>query len=823
MKILKYFTLLAAAAGIMSACTSDLEKVQTLPADQVVAPVLHELENTDIVITAETLVNTLKVSWDAAYFGDKIVPNYSILIAKGDVEVPVAVGISTTEVELTYEQINLAAASSVEDGGLGLALDVASDVKLRIGATVGNSFDTYYSDAVDVKITPTSAEKKYPMIYMPGSYQGWAPDKAATNFQVLYDFSGTGVYEGVADFGSADDASREWKFTRDANWDFDWGIPSGETPEAEAAEVTLINNDGGDRSNINIYTVNRFYHFSMDTNTGLLKKNFAFNQIGVIGDFNGWGGDVVMEFNAAKRRFYADVENLSGGFKFRADADWALNWGVDGVQGGDNIAVETAGNYRVYFYLSNPNEVYYELNADMFGQEEPTGGNTGTTPEPEPPQPGIEADRWGLVGTITGWGESADLYMNEVGENLFVRKGVAVTADDQFKVRFNNDWAINYGGAGDVEPLVVNVGEQTTLVAGGKNLAAAAGTYDVYFNIATFDIWVMAEGEIPGGVTLNSVKLYADVSAPGWTNCNLWAWDDAGNNYTGGTWPGQALEVENVDGVDYYVWEAPAELTGKTISVIFNNGAAQTADITGVVLDKDHFFNINADLSYVMDAAKTVKLYADVSAPGWTNCNLWAWDDAGNNYTGGAWPGQALEVENVGGVDYYVWEAPESIVGQTISVIFNNGAAQTADITGVVLDKDHFFTINADLSYVMDGNVPTPEPEPTEKEYGLIGDMTGWGSDIKFEAMGDGGYKLLNQPISASEGFKVRLYGKWIDTDNYGAPDGSPAIVINEAYTLMNGGGSGNMFVPADGTYDLYFYPADLELYVMEVGKTPSK
>ena len=722
MKILKYFTLLAAAAGIMSACTSDLEKVQTLPADQVVAPVLHELENTDIVITAETLVNTLKVSWDAAYFGDKIVPNYSILIAKGDVEVPVAVGISTTEVELTYEQINLAAASSVEDGGLGLALDVASDVKLRIGATVGNSFDTYYSDAVDVKITPTSAEKKYPMIYMPGSYQGWAPDKAATNFQVLYDFSGTGVYEGVADFGSADDASREWKFTRDANWDFDWGIPSGETPEAEAAEVTLINNDGGDRSNINIYTVNRFYHFSMDTNTGLLKKNFAFNQIGVIGDFNGWGGDVVMEFNAAKRRFYADVENLSGGFKFRADADWALNWGVDGVQGGDNIAVETAGNYRVYFYLSNPNEVYYELNADMFGQEEPTGGNTGTTPEPEPPQPGIEADRWGLVGTITGWGESADLYMNEVGENLFVRKGVAVTADDQFKVRFNNDWAINYGGAGDVEPLVVNVGEQTTLVAGGKNLAAAAGTYDVYFNIATFDIWVMAEGEIPGGVTLNSVKLYADVSAPGWTNCNLWAWDDAGNNYTGG-----------------------------------------------------------------------------------------------------AWPGQALEVENVGGVDYYVWEAPESIVGQTISVIFNNGAAQTADITGVVLDKDHFFTINADLSYVMDGNVPTPEPEPTEKEYGLIGDMTGWGSDIKFEAMGDGGYKLLNQPISASEGFKVRLYGKWIDTDNYGAPDGSPAIVINEAYTLMNGGGSGNMFVPADGTYDLYFYPADLELYVMEVGKTPSK
>ena len=531
MKILKYFTLLAAAAGLMSACTSDLEKVQTLPAEDVVAPVLHELESNEVAITAETLVNTLTVSWDAAYFGDKIVPSYSVLISKDDVEVPVIVGVTKLEATLTYEQINLAAASSVEDGGLGLILDVASDVKLRIGATIGNSYDTYYSEAQDIKITPTSAEKKYPMIYMPGSYQGWAPADAATKFQVLYDFSGSGVFEGVADFGAANDASREWKFTKDANWDFDWGIPSGETPEAEAAEVTLINNDGGDRSNINIYTVNRYYHFSMDTGSGLLKKNYSFDQVGVVGEITGWadGQDKVMEFNAAKRRFWVDIENLSGQFKFRLDGKWDKNWGANDfgveVSNGDGNLEAEAGNYRVYLYLSNPAELSYELSADMYGKEEPTGGNTTTPEPPAPPVVEKEPNRWGIVGDLTGWGEQADLYMDEVGTDVYVRRSLALTTANMFKIRFNDEWKddANYGleEDGAVNP---NEGFAVITSGGSKNIMISAdGTYDVWFNKAESKVWVMTEGQTPEGITLKSVKLYVNVSAPGWENCNIWA------------------------------------------------------------------------------------------------------------------------------------------------------------------------------------------------------------------------------------------------------------------------------------------------------------
>ena len=715
MKFMKYFTLLAAAAGLVSACTTDLEHVQTLPDGEVVAPVLHELAVSEVVITSQNQSEVIAISWDAAYFGEQINPAYTLFASNDEREVSVVAGVAATKIDLTYEQLNLAVARPVEENGLGLAIGVASDIKLRIGARVGTNGKFFYTDYATLTVTPASFEKTYPMIYMPGSYQGWNPGNAATNYQVLYSFAANAVFEGIADFGKAEDASREWKFTKDANWDFDWGVAKGGEQTAEPATLTLINNDGGERDNIKAFTAKRFYHFTFDTTSGVLTNNYSFNQVGVVGDFNGWGNDAVMEFNAYKRRFYVDVENLSGGFKFRADADWALNWGVkDGAvaTGGDNISCETAGNYRVYLYISDSKDMRYELDAEMYGQDEPlTPGNT--TPDTPDTPAEKEPNRWGIVGTPNEWskdGALADLYMDEVGDNLFVRRSLALTTADQFKIRFNDEWndAKNYGleAEGVVEP---NVGFAVITSGESKNIKISTdGTYDVYFDVTAEKVWIMTEGETPSDVTLKTIKLYVDVTATGWTNCNIWAWDDSGANYSGGNWPGQALTLE--DGK--YVWEAPAEAVGKTISVIFNNGTEQTGDITGVVLDQDHVFVVAADMKVTIDGEAPapptpsgVKLYVDVTAPGWTNCNIWAWDDSNTNYSGGVWPGQALTLED----GKYVWVVPETAAGKTISVIFNNGTAQTADITGVVLDQDHTFVLDADLNWTMDGAQPEPE------------------------------------------------------------------------------------------------------------------
>ena len=125
----------------------------------------------------------------------------------------------------------------------------------------------------------------------------------------------------------------------------------------------------------------------------------------MIGDATptGWDADTDMEFNAAKQRFYVDLTLIDGKIKFRADDDWAVNWGgADGVlsAGGADIAV-AAGNYRIYVNLNDPANPTYELNAKMYGQDENAGS---TTPEPEPEPEPEPVKGWGLVGEYNGWG-----------------------------------------------------------------------------------------------------------------------------------------------------------------------------------------------------------------------------------------------------------------------------------------------------------------------------------------------------------------------------------------------------------------------------------
>lgn len=96
-----------------------------------------------------------------------------------------------------------------------------------------------------------------------------------------------------------------------------------------------------------------------------------------------------------------------------------------------------------------------------------------------------------------------------------------------------------------------------------------------------------------GFITQEYVKVYSDVAATGWTNVAVWAWSlEDQSNYTGGTWPGQVLtEVETVDGVAYYVWNAPKELVDQTIGFIVNNNGegAQTIDLNVTLKAEGNF------------------------------------------------------------------------------------------------------------------------------------------------------------------------------------------------------------------------------------------
>ena len=815
------YSILALAGLTMASCTQEHIDVQYIP-ENAVAPTLGEIQGCALEDGGADIV----VEYTKADFGVATNQVHNLYVSKSEDMADMKKAKATfgdTTITMTQADINIAALDFAAAGEeVEMYFAVIANLNTDKGAAVAGTelqsnvvkatFKSFVAD-----ILPT---EKFDKVWVIGNYCGWAHDKT----QFLFDYESTGTtYSGVVDFAGADGVSMAadgFKLTGVAGWDdtCNWGEETVAEVVDEPASVQLIT--GGGSKDIKRFA-KRFYGFEFDKTTLVLKKSWGADQIGIIGLNGDWETDIVMEYNPKWTRFYADIEAPADTeMKFRADAAWDLNWGVDCAQGGGNIPV-AAGNYRVYF---NPATGLIEFSASKYGTEEDTANGGGTTPEPEGPV--TEPDRWGVVGTITEWGGQADLYMSEVGENLYVRMGVTVTDADQFKVRFNNGWDINYGAAGDVEPFAVTVGEELALVAGGKNLSAPAGTYDIYFNVVDYKMWVMPQGETPGGVEVKTVKIYVDVTATNWTECSIWAWDAAGANYTGGTWPGELLSKDG----DNYVWNVPADALGKTINVIFNNNnkGEQTADINGVVMDQDHYFVVNADFSYTMDGETPV----EPEKPAETTYGLL-----------GDFNGWGADIDLVArGDGWYVteglsvtagkllirlndaWDEKFGNDGSTLVIGENTLTYGGADMLIEAGTYDFYFNPTTSKLFLVNAGDEDPTAGLVASiSYGLVGTINGWAApDVKFEAIGDGGYKLLGYTLAASEQIKIRANEEWNDAENYGLASAG-VLTTNAANTLICGGGSANMSVAADGTYDFYFYPAELTLYVMEAGQVPAR
>ena len=481
MKIKRYLLALAAAAGLVAACETP-EMVQMNISDAV-APVMHDITVgeavNEMVITSANQTTKVTFTWDAADFGVKTQVNYSVEAAVGEGNKFVLLsGLTDTKGEQTLEGLN-----QVLYADMGLIEGELTDVNFYVGAKVGEA-QKIYSSPVVVKVSVTAAEKQYPKLSVAGSYNGWVH-----NTQYLFDFAGEDkVYQAVIDFGEEHSAN-EFKITGGA-----WGKDEHSMDGAHEPESKTVKLVAGGGDNINVYQAKRYYHLTFNRNL-TLTADVSFDQIGVIGGFNGWGADVVMTFNPSKQRFYADVEFTEDTeFKFRLDGDWAVSYGSTGsgvLDSGDNIKA-SAGNYRIYLNMNNFEEMTYELNEKMYGKDEPVGGTT----EPEEPETPVELKGWGLVGEFSGWADGKDIMLASDGTYL-VAKGVAL--EGQFKFRKDGGWDVNLGAPGDVEPFELTANTETELTAGGKNLTIAAGTYDVYLDEANSKVWFINDGSYPGG------------------------------------------------------------------------------------------------------------------------------------------------------------------------------------------------------------------------------------------------------------------------------------------------------------------------------------
>ena len=814
-----------ALAGLtMASCTQEHIDVQYIP-ENAVAPVLGDIQGCALEDGGADIV----VEYTKADFGVATAQAHNLYISTSEDMANMKKAKATfgdTTITLKQADLNITALEFADAGTeVEMYFAIVANLNTDKGAAVAGTElksnvvkATFKSFVADV--LPTD---KYNKVWVIGDYCGW--DHGKTQFLFDYTSSGT-TFTGIVDF--ADKAANGFKLTGVAGWDdtCNWGLEDNSTAEAEATSLQLIT--GGGSQDIKCYA-KRFYGFEFDNGSLVLKKTWGANQIGVIGLNGDWDNDIVMEYNPVWTRFYVDIEATADTeMKFRADAGWDLNWGVDCVNGGDNIPV-AAGKYRVYF---NPASGLIEFSASKYGTEEDLGGNGGNGGGNEEPEgPVTEPDRWGVVGTLTSWGGAADLYMSEVGENLFVRANVTLAADDQFKVRYNNGWDINAGAAGDVEPFAVTVGEELTLVGGGKNLSAPAGTYDIYFNADSYKMWVMNPGETPGGVEVKSIKIYGDLSATGWTNANAWIWDAAGANYTGGNWPGQALNTETVDGKEYYVFDVTPEMMGKTVNVIFNNGSEQTVDINGVELNDNVIITLTEkDGNGKWLATVNGEAPAEPEKPAVTTYGLigdfngWGSDVDLVDRGDGWYVTEALTIDAEGKLLIRLNDAWDEKYGNDGSKLVMGENALTYGGADMWIDAgtyDFYFNPASSKMFV----VVAGSEDPTSGAgavWTIQGDVNGtqWGTGIATELV-DGLYVAKNITFQDSYGeganFKVLKDGSWMGSVAGGKHELNTAIAVS-----ASAGANINMNVAFETPYDIYIDGANNNVYVVEAGATPS-
>jgi SusE outer membrane protein len=149
------------------------------------------------------------------------------------------------------------------------------------------------------------------------------------------------------------------KFRHTGDWGISWGGSGTDNAPQNFPSSWGTNNNGG---NIKINTAGSYFVW-INTATGEYafgptNRSTPFTDIGIIGDSTpaGWSNDTNLMQNPANPfKWSKKLTLVAGAAKFRADNDWAANWGDApfpsgiGTQGGSDIKNVTAGTYQIIF------------------------------------------------------------------------------------------------------------------------------------------------------------------------------------------------------------------------------------------------------------------------------------------------------------------------------------------------------------------------------------------------------------------------------------------------------------------------------------------
>jgi len=788
-------TLLAGVA--LTSCVE--EKLTVFNPENITAQTLANIEG----VTLDADGADVTTTYNAADFGLQAPASYTLYAVPSNaadaepakVTATIADGtIKIKQKDLNTTLLNLGAVADTEfSADFYLMAFLCNDKGAAVAGT------EVKSNTVTAVFTPYSADlldkDVYDHIWIIGSAAevgAWAHDKV---YQFLYNYNKDGkTFEGTIDYGTG--AADGWKLTGIAGWDdsCNWGSEA-QAEDAEPASVTLISSGGS--KDIKCYS-KRFYKWSFDKDAMVLTKVYGFDNVGIVGTFNSWKADDAnckMEYNAYYHRFYKDYTfSDDSKLKFTCDDTWDLNWGVDCVNGGDDIDVK-AGSYRVYLDL---NKMEYSFSTAMYGKDEPAGdaGNT----EPEEPE---TYEGWGIIGVGGDWDN--DIAMSEKDG---VWTGYAsLTTSDSFKLRKDAAWTENYGG------VCETLGTAFTAVPGGDNITVPAdGFYKIVLNTNDTTITI--------------------------TESEVWSLIGAFNNWGGD------VDMELVDGK----WVSPATKISGEFKIRYNHawgvnrgGAMEEIGKEFAAVDGGDNIKIETEAEYIVTydpAAETILV--ETALP--KNC----WSLIGN-VGSSSWNQDFYMTETMPGL----WVSDPVVLAGEFKIRFDNGWGVNRG--GSCTAADALFEVTqegSNISPVVAGNTYVVTYYATAERisihdmttgWSLIGTINGtsWNVDVPMIQVSDGVYSAtckVNSEVKLryAAGWDINFGGDFAefgtaftavaDGNNIKLDEGyytitldtnASTIVVRKAWSLIGGvyttGWGADYFMVNDANGNYVAYNASLD------------
>ncbi len=352
--------LLIASSAILSSCVKNDLKAYLNPGGPLQ---LNTTISTIVLLQANANSNAGSFSWNAADFGFKAAVTYTIQFCRAGSNFASA---ATTELTIGSQ---LSRTMTVKDFNAKMLdiipFGVPSAVYVRLKADVGSGVAPIYSNVItNLLVTAYLDVVNYTFpqaIYIAGNYQGWNPGAAPK----IVDKAASGTtgsnYEGYINM--ADGSPHQFKMVKGNDWSFgDFG--------QGATALTLASPSG-----TNLQTVGTPGVYYIRANTQNLTWSYTkINTWGIIGDATpaGWNASTPMTFNATDGSWAITVNLSAGDIKFRANDDWAINFGDDhnppGVirdnkpdYNGTNIPIAASGNYTLVLSIGIAGNYSYTI------------------------------------------------------------------------------------------------------------------------------------------------------------------------------------------------------------------------------------------------------------------------------------------------------------------------------------------------------------------------------------------------------------------------------------------------------------------------------